>query len=250
MMGIGLPTLGLSLLIAVLLCIHVVRTGRELFWLWIILLFQPLGGLVYFFAVIVPELVRGPTARKLGRSAKDTLDPLRIFREAKAAYDLTPTVHNQMRLAAAYAEMGRHEDAEALYGEAMQGVHADDPALMLGRARALIELGRPAEAMPLLEKLGQEPEGHTPQAMLALARAYEGLGRTEEAAQAYDWAAPRLPGFEGIARQAAFLARTGRRREAQEQLDEIDKRLSRAPAHFRREGRAWRDLAAQAIAEG
>ena len=53
-----------------------------------------------------------------------------------------------------------------------------------------------------------------------------------------------------MAGHAAFLARSGRKAEAQEQLDEIDKRLSRANPHFLKEGRAWRDFAAEAIARG
>ncbi|MGZ6027665.1 MAG: tetratricopeptide repeat protein [Caulobacteraceae bacterium] len=250
MMSFGLGGLGVSLLLSVLLCVHVVRTHRELYWLWIILLFQPIGGLVYLVAIVLPELFSGRTARKIGQSARETLDPARHYRDAKADYEVTPSVHNRMRLAAAAAELGRHDEAETLYGEALQGVHADDPALLLGRAKALLELGRPGEALELLQKLGQEgKEGQTPQAMLALARAYEGLGRTQEAAEAYDWAAPRVPGLEGVARHAAFLARSGRRPEAEEQLAEIDRRLQRSNPHFRKEGRAWRDLAAQAIAQ-
>jgi hypothetical protein len=58
-----------------------------------------------------------------------------------------------------------------------------------------------------------------------------------------------LPGLEGLARYAAFLARTGRRQEAEDNLAEIDRRLQRANPQFRREGRAWRDLAAQALAK-
>jgi hypothetical protein len=72
----------------------------------------------------------------------------------------------------------------------------------------------------------------------------------DEAAQAYEWTAPRLPGLEAIARQAAFLARTGKRSQAEEALAEIDRRLGRANPHFRKEGRAWRDYAAQAIGQG
>ena len=250
MMSFGLPAFGLSFILSLLLCVHVVRTHRELYWIFIILIFQPLGGLVYLIAIVLPEMFRGPTARKVGRAARETLDPLRTYRDAKAACELTPTVHNQMRLGAAAAELGRHEEAEALYREAMQGVHADDPALMLGRGKALIELGRPAEALPLLEALTADKEGRTPQGMLALARAYEGVGRAADAESAYQWAAPRLPGLEGVARHAAFLARSGRGSEAKEQLDEIDRRLERANPHFRREGRFWRDLAAQAIAQG
>lgn len=251
MLSFGWPAFILSTLVAILLCVHVVRTHREMFWLWVILIFQPIGGIVYLVAIVLPELFRGPAARKVGRAARETLDPTRAYRDAKASYDLAPTVHNQMRLAAAASELGRHEEAEALYREAMQGVHADDPALLLGRARALVELGRPVEALPLLEQLARDgKEGDTPQATLALARAYEGLGRTAEAEQAYERAAPRFPGLEAIARQAAFLARNGRAQEAKDALAEIDKRLGRANPHFRREGRIWRDLAAQAIVQG
>ena len=100
LMSFGLPGLGLSLIISVLLCVHVVRTHREMYWLWIILLFQPIGGLVYLIAIVLPEMFRGPTARKLGRSAQETLDPSRAYRQARQDYDLAPTVHNQMKLAA------------------------------------------------------------------------------------------------------------------------------------------------------
>ena len=248
LMMFGLPGLVLIVGFLIAMCVHVVRTGRELFWIWIILIiFPPVGALVYFIAIVAPELFRGPTARKLGRAAKDTLDPARAYRDAKAAHDMAPTVHNQMKLATAASELGHHAEAEALYAVAMQGVHADDPALLLGRAKALIELGRPAEALPLLEQLTEDKEGQTPQAVLALARALEGLGRAHDANNAYEWAAPRFPGLEGVARQAAFLAREGRRPEAEAALAEIDRRIERANPHFRKEARVWRDFAAQAI---
>jgi hypothetical protein len=239
---------GFALLLTIALCIHVVRTGREFFWLWIIILAQPIGGLVYLVAIVLPELLGGRTARRLGQATRQTLDPNRAYREAKASYDDSPTVANGMRLAQAAAGLGRHGEAEALFREAAQGVHADDPALLLGRANALIELGRFAEALPLLDALGQDADrGRTPQAALALGRAYEGLGRDGEADTAYEWATERQPGLEAISRYAAFLARTGRRDEARTMLAEIDRRIARANPTFRKEGRAWRALAAEAL---
>ncbi|HEX5378199.1 MAG TPA: hypothetical protein VFW47_06475 [Phenylobacterium sp.] len=239
---------GLSLIFSIALCVHVVRTGQAMFWLWIILLFQPLGGLVYLIAVIGPELAGGRTARRIGSAARETLDPHREYREAKADCDDSPTVRNQSRLAAAAAQMGRHDEAERLYAQAAQGVHADDPVLLLGRANALIELRREAEALPLLERLGQDPaHARTPTASMALGRVYEALGRHPEAETAYQWAAGRMPGLEGLARYAAFLARTGRRAEAADAVAEMDRRLAKTNPKFRKEGRAWRDLAAEAL---
>jgi hypothetical protein len=249
MLGYGLGAFGLSLVFSVVLCVHVVRTNQNMYWLWIILLFQPLGGLVYLIAVVVPDLVGGTRARRLGMAARDALDPTREYRLAKTAVEESPTVHNRMRLAAAAASLGRHAEAEALYGEAAQGIHADDPALLLGRATSLVELGRNEEALELLRQLGEEEaRARSPSVSLTLGRALEGLGRYSEADAAYQWAVGRLPGLEGLARYAAFLARTGRKQEAADTLAEIDRRIAKANPQFRREGRAWRDLAAQALA--
>jgi hypothetical protein len=243
-----IPVFGLSLVVAVLLCVHVVRTRQEMFWLWIILVFQPLGGLVYIAAVIVPGLFGGRTARRVGAAARQTFDPGRAYRDAKADYDEVPTVAHAMHLAAAAMALGRHDEAEALYRDAARGVHADDPALLLGRANALIELGQFAEALTVLEQLGQDVDrGRTPHAALALGRAYEGLGRHDEADTAYDYAAGLLPGLEAYGRYAAFLARSGRRGEAEEALAEMDRRIKRADPYFRKEARGWRDLAASAL---
>jgi hypothetical protein len=244
-----LPAFGLSLLFSIALCVHVVRTNQPMFWLMIILMLQPLGGLVYLAAIVVPSVFGSTTARRAVHGARETLDPGREYREARAANDETPTVHNQMRLAKAAAALGRPDEAERLFAQAATGVHADDPVLLLGRATALIDLGRPAEALVLLEKLGQDAEeGRTPQAALALGRAYDALGRTAEADTAYQWAAGRMPGLEGLGRYAAFLARTGRGGEARDAVAEMDRRIASANPQFRREGRHWRDLAARALA--
>ena len=244
-----LGLVGLSLVFSILLCVHVVRTGQQMYWLWIILAFQPLGGLVYFVAVMLPDIMGGSTARQLTRAARDTLDPTREYRSAKILCDDAPTVGNQMRLAQAAAALGKYDEAETLYGAALHGIHAEDPALLMGRANALIELERYAEALTLLDKLGEDSaKGRTPAAAVALGRTFEGLGRNTEADTAYQWAAPRLPGLEGLARYAAFLARTGRKDEAAEAVAEMDKRIVRTKGPFKAEAKAWRDLAAQALA--
>lgn len=246
MFGLPLPLIVLSFGFAIGLCFHAVKTHQDTFWLWIILAFQPLGGLAYLFVIVVPSLLRGTAVRKVREGARETLDPHREYREARAAVADSATVHNRMRLAAAAMERGYFEEAEELYRDACQGVHAEDPALRLGRARALVELGRPAEALPLLQALEAEGEG-TPAVALATARAYQGLSRYEEAERAYREASERMPGLEAIARYAAFLGQAGRRAEAKDLLTEIDRRVERTRGPFYKEAKAWRDLAAAGV---
>lgn len=242
------PAIGLSYLVAIALCVHVARTGREMYWMFILLAFPGLGSLAYIVINILPDMMGGSTARRLGQAAQKALDPEREYREAKLAVDDSPTTGAKMRMAAAAADLERYDEAERLYGEAAMGIHEDDPALLLGRARALIELDRAGEALPLLERLGEQGDvGRTPQAALALGRAYQALGRNSEADTALQWAAGRLPGLEGMARYTAFLAQTGRRAEAEDAMAEIEKRAAKATAHFRKEARYWRDFAAEAL---
>ena len=243
-----LPAFGLSLLFSIALCVHAVRTNQQMYWLMIILMLQPLGGIVYLVAILLPSIAGGTAARRAVQGARETLDPGREYRDAAAANADTPTVHNQMRLAKAAAGMGRYAEAERLYAQAATGIHADDPVLLLGRAVALVDLGRHAEALAVLETLGHDEEkGRSPLSALALGRAYEGLGRTGEADTAYQWAAGRMPGLEGLGRYAAFLARTGRAPEARDAIVEMDRRIASANPQFRKEGRQWRDLAARAL---
>ena len=243
-----IPLFGLSIAFAVLLAMHVVRTGQERYWLWIVLAFQPLGGVVYFLAVVLPDMLNGSAGRELTAAAQRAIDPEREYRQAKARCDDSPTVANQTRLAAAAAGLGRYDQAETLYREAAQGIHSEDPALLLGRAKVLLELNRPAEALALLNVLGEQGEvGRTPSAALAMGRAHHALGQIAQADTAYQWAAARLPGLEGLARYAVFLAETGRRTEAQDTFAEIERRAAKTRAHFRKEARVWRDMVAEAL---
>jgi hypothetical protein len=233
---------------ALLLCWHIVRTGRDTFWLWIVLMAPGIGSIAYVLLNIVPEIFRGKTARNVAAAARETLDPHREYREAKQACDDTPTVRNQSRLATAAMHMGKYAEAEQLFRAAAQGVHADDPVLLLALANALLELKRPADALEVLQRLGEdEAHGRTPAAALSLGRAYEELGRIPEADTALQWAAERMPGFEALARYAAFMARNGRQAEAREVVAELDKRLTKLRGQFRKEALTWRDHAAAAL---
>jgi hypothetical protein len=239
----------LSYLPSLLCGVHVVRTGREMYWLWLFAIAPMLAPAFYFFAVLVPEMTGGRTARTVGRAARQAIDPERDFRTAMRALEDTPSVGNRMKIAQAAAALGRWSDAEAQWALAADGHWADDPAILKGHAETLLELGRHADALKRLEHLrAQGSEGSTPQVALLFARAYEGLGRNDEADDAFRFAADRVPGLESGARYIAFMAKTGRREDAEIGMAEIERRYSKISAPLRGEARIWRDMAASALA--
>jgi hypothetical protein len=240
------PLAVLVVILMIALAAHVVRTHQNTYWLWVIIAFPGIGALIYLFAVILPEWSGGASARRMGQAARNAVDPGHAYRQAKAAYDDTPTVQNMMKLAEAASGMGRWAEAEALYAKAAQGFYAEDPALLLGRARALVELSRPEEAVAPLDAL-KALGSRLPEADLLRARAMQALGRAGDAEKAYAAAVERMAGLEALARQAVFLAQTGRKDEAKRILEDLEVRTRKTQAHFRVEAKRWRDFAAAGI---
>jgi hypothetical protein len=243
------PLLSMSVVVSILCCLHAYRSGQDTFWFYIVLIFQPVGSIIYIAAVFVPELIGARGFRRLGKSVAGVLDPNRAYREATEAEAMTPSVHNRMVLAEAALGVGRPEEACRLYEMCATGVHTDDPTLLHRWSEALVEAGRHGEALARLEQLGDLGDiGRTPQAALLMARAQEGLGRLEDADHAYAWAAERLTGLEGLGRYIVFLVRNGERTKAEAVRETLEQRYKRIPRSFRSEAAEWRKLADATLA--
>lgn len=220
--------LGLHILLALLCAVHVVRTGQQLYWLFILFAFPLLGSLVYFFMIYMPNsrLERG--AIKAVSAAAKALDPTKDVRLARADYEETPTAQNQMRLAAALLDAGQAEEAAKLYEGSLRGPFAADPDLRFGAARAFVESQRYADALPHLQELGETRPDYRPDAvMLLLARCYAGTSRPADARQTFERAVERFGTFEARAEYAIWALATGDAATAARMQSEIDKITAR-----------------------
>jgi hypothetical protein len=220
--------LGLHILLALLCAVHVVRTGQQFYWLFILFAFPLLGSLVYFFVIYMPNsrLERG--AIKAVSAAAKALDPTKDVRLARADYEETPTAQNQMRLAAALLDAGQAEEAAKLYEGSLRGPFAADPDLRFGAARAFVESQRYADALPHLQELGETRPDYRPDAvMLLLARCYAGTSRPADARQTFERAVERFGTFEARAEYAIWALATGDAATAARMQSEIDKITAR-----------------------
>jgi hypothetical protein len=248
MFGLPLPALLLTYLPSILCAVHAIRTGRNTMWIWLLVIAPGIGPLIYVIAELVPEWFGGRTANRVRAGLDKALAPDREYRTAKAALEDTPTAGNRLRLGHAAMALEKYDEAEAAFREAAIGQFADDPAILMGHAKALLELKRWDEALKRLEQVRAiGKEGETPDAALAFGRAYEGLGRFDEADGPYRFAADRSPGLESAARYVAFMARAGRTDDAKTGMAELERRFAKIPSHFRAEARKWRDFAASAV---
>ncbi|MGA0613090.1 tetratricopeptide repeat protein [Caldimonas sp. KR1-144] len=243
--------LGLHILLALFCAVHVVRTGQQLYWLFILFAFPLLGSLVYFLAVYLPNsrLERG--AIKAVSAAAKALDPGKEVRIARANFDETPTAQNQMRLAAALLEAGEPQEAATLYEGALKGPFASDPDLRFGAARAFVECQRYQEALGHLEELRRTRPDYRPDGVsLLIARSYAGTSRSAQAREEFERAVEKFGTFEARAEYAIWALAIGDAATAARLQTEIDKITSRWNAMNRQlNDDAFRRLkAAQALA--
>ena len=165
-------------------------------------------------------------------------------RRRREALEEADTVDNHRLLAEVLADAGAFDEAVEIYRRVLTGIHADDPGMLLGLAKAAFAAGLFDEALRTVLRLGEaNPQYHPTEAQLLYARTLEALGRDDEAAHEYEQLVTHAPGEEVRARYALLLQRRGRVLEAMGVYKEILACSRRAPGHYRRQEREWIDLA-------
>lgn len=232
--------LGLHIVIAVLFAIHALRTGREMYWLFILFMFPLLGSIVYAVAVWLPDVRQSRGARRMLSRVGEALDPGRELREAQDAFELSPTVQNRLRLADAWLADGKAEQAAPLYAACLQGLYRDDADITIRYAKALLEAGQGAAARSTLESLiAQQPDLRSPAGHLVYARAVAACGDRAQARHEFDAVLAQSDAFEPRAIYADLLAEWGEPQAAQALAQEALRHLKRMPKHTRELEAQW-----------
>lgn len=215
---------GIHLLIALFFAVHVVRTGKEYYWLLILFFFPLLGSAVYFFAVYLPDMRLHHGVRRAANAAFKSLDPGKDLRVAERAFEHTPTAQNQMRLANALLEAGEAERAAGHFDACLQGPLANDLEIRFGAAKARVQCGRGGAALELLEPIRKgHPEFRQEQTALLLARAYALAGRQDDARNEFTYAVTRFGGLETRVEYAIWALGRGEMDTANAQYDEVQR---------------------------
>ena len=235
----------LPYIIQILLIVHVIRTGRNQLWIWV-LLFVPfgLGALAYLAVEIVPELLHGRAAQRTARGMRRAMDPTADLRRYENEVRVAGNVASRQRYAEELARHGRCAEAVEQYREALSGLYEHDPNLMLGLAQAQFAGGDAPGARTTLDDLiKQNPDFRSPAGHLLYARALEGEGNAQMALEEYRVLAPSYPGAEAAVRYAQLLAAQGQREAAQKVARELLEQARIAPGHYRRAQREWLEAA-------
>jgi hypothetical protein len=236
-----------SLLIQIALCVHVYKTGRPYWWIWIIFMGSLLGCAAYALIEIAPELrMRSP--RLIGGSWF-VPKSLRL-RRAREVVEESPTVENKLALAALLSDLGRTAEAETVAAECPSGVFKNDPEVIAEVARYALAVGKLAEAEALIARADAQ-RNRIAKARLDLLQARVLLGKTDFAAARalLESLLPAALGEEPRYHLGVCLQKLGHRDEARELLTDITRKYRKGGVIWRRAEKEWFKAAKQTLSE-
>jgi hypothetical protein len=239
----------LPILIQVGLVVHVVKTGRNTIWIWVLVLLPGIGALAYVAVEVIPDLFRSPATRGALHGVARVIDPDRSLRRARATAAVSDTVVAKARLGAELTRRGDYAAAAETYRAGLKGIYEHDPTLLLGLAEAQFAAGNAADARASLDDLrAYNPDFRSADGHLLYARALEAEGNLAKAETEYRAVAGYYPGAEATIRHALLLKKAGRTIEARSVLEEMLKTAELAPRHVRRAQAEWLAIARRELA--
>lgn len=242
-----MPFLILSLVVQLALVVHIIKTGRSMSWVFIVLFFPLIGTLAYLIVELLPEFTSSRTARRARGKIANTMDPVKRLREASLNFAASDTVQNSMALARECLEHGRHSEAVELYRRCLRGVHADDPTVLMGLAHAQLGAGDAVGVVETLDRLKEKhPDHRSAEGHLLYAKAQELLGNLDAAIEEYEALITYYPGPEPACRLAALLSGRGETAKARKLYEQVLNDSKRAGKHYNSLHKEWITLAKRA----
>jgi hypothetical protein len=234
----------LSIAIQAGLIVHVIKTGRNMLWIWAIALLPLVGSIAYAAVEVLPQVLGGRTARRAKTGVRRMIDPDRELRRATAEVEISGNVDARRRLAEELFERGRYDAAIEVYQGGLKGIFEHDPTLLQGLARAHFSKEDFASARATLERLTQHnPDFKSADAELLYARTLEAQDALDEAERVYADLAPAYPGAEARLRYGLLLKRRGKLPAANRVLKDLLDGAKLGPAHYRRAQAEWLERA-------
>lgn len=212
----------LTVIIQAIFIFHVIRSGRPYWWAFIILSFPIVGSVIYYLVEVFPNSREHRDVRRMGRKLARALQPDAEMKRRIEEMEICGSVDNKAALAEECLARGFSHDAVRLYRSCLAGVHAKDPALIHGLARACVENGAHEEALAQIQQLAELHPAYQPnEVRLLKARALEAQGDTHAALNEYERLVPVFSGLEARARYGLLLQQAGHTSQAQDVFNEL-----------------------------
>jgi len=219
---------------------HVLKTGRDRSWVFILIIAPGIGSAAYFLIEILPAMQQSRTARKVAGGLADAVAPERRLRQLQEQLEMADTADTRRLLGEELIRHNRAAEAVQIVEPALAGVHEQDPSLLLVLAQALFDSGEPSRALATLDRLQehnpgfQSREGH-----MLYARSLEAAGRDAEAIEEYRSLIGYALGPEAQVRLGLLLKKHGEAEQAKFAFAEAVRTYGKRRRQLDPQAREW-----------
>ena len=235
-----MPFFILSIIIQVGFVLHIVKTGRNTTWIWVVIMLPLAGALAYFIIELLPDLMGSRSGVKAKRSLSDLINPNKAIDSATRDFSITDTVENSITLAKECLNKEKFSEAKTLYEKSLKGIHQSDPDMMVGLARAEFGLENYTRTKEILDDLiSKNPDYKSPNAHLLYARALGNLDEVEAALKEYNVLDQSFSGPEASYRYAMLLKKQGNSEKSSAVLEAILQKADLSDKYYRSNYKKW-----------
>ncbi len=216
---------------------HSVRSGKDRYWIYVIVFLPGIGCLIYFFSEYLPEIQQNQKMKR-SRNQKKKLSYL------KDQVELLPSVKNKMELAEGCINKGQFAKAIAIYNSCLEDLNEEDPVVVEGLCCAYFFMGDFENAKNNLLRL-REVRGKRigDEFDMLLARTYEALGDVDRAIAEYVDLVKVFSGEEARCRYALLLKKQGQTDMAKSYFNEIITNVRLSPKFYQKVQKKWLGMA-------
>ena len=122
--------------------IHAAKTGRFMPWFYVILFLPGIGAAAYVVVELLPAWFGSYGGQRARGQIAATLNPAGRYRQLKDELAVVDTIANRSALGEECLRLGKYDEALAQYEAILAKPLGDEPAYLVGKARALFGLGR------------------------------------------------------------------------------------------------------------
>lgn len=229
-----MPILLLTVFFQILCGIHVVKTGQEKYWIYLIIILPALGCAIYVIAIIIPELLASYKGQQVIKKVQKKIAPTRDLRTLRNQLEISDNVESRTNLADELVNLKQYDEALIHYKAALAGIHSENPEILLKLAFVQFNVEQYQACQQTLDFLIQHnPNFRSQEGHLLYARAVEAVGDSTKAEQEYETLVSYYPGPEARYYYANFLSNQHRSTEAIKQLEEIQTYANVAPIYYK-----------------
>jgi len=226
--------------------VHALKTGRNTYWVWLILMVPFIGSAAYLIIELGPELTGSTSGQRATRKISHSLNPNKDLNTARMNLDRSDTYQHRLELGNALIDKQLFAEAIPHYQQALKGLNEFNPTAMVGLANAQFAEQLYSDAKDTLDTLIEKNPGYRHQdSHLLYAQVLASLGDIDGATEEYEALIQYYTGPEPHVRFAELLYGQGNTHRATELLDEVLTKAKLSPAHYTKFHSQWINLAKQ-----